>query len=199
MLSKFGLPNDYTEQQIRDAYREQAEIQAEAGADMILLEFLSEQLEPIVLAAEAAKNTGLPHWVAMSSAIGSDDSTVWLGGRGHQSSPRPRDGGVKLADAIGPAMSHGGDALLILHSEVEDTGAALKVGRENWDGPLGAYSHSGDWSTPNWVFVNMISPESYLTESKKWVDDYRLQIVGGCCGIGMQHIEVLKPGLAIGV
>ena len=198
VLSRFGLPNDYTEQQMRDVYKEQAEIQAEAGADLILLEFLSDKLEPIVAAAEAAKNTRLPHWVAASSSVGTDGSTIWLGGRGHHSSPIERNSGVKLAEAIGPAMSYGGDAWLILHSEVEDTGPALKVSRDNWEGPLGAYSHSGDWSTPNWIFVNMISPENYVIESRKWVDEYGLQIVGGCCGIGIQHVEVLGPGLGVG-
>ena len=143
------------------------------------------------------RTPSLPHWVAVSTAVGADGSTVWIGGRGYHSRPKARDSGVKLADAIGPAMSFGGDALLILHSEVEDTGPALAVSREHWDGPLGAYSHSGDWSTPNWIFVNMISPEGYLAESNKWIDEFGLQIVGGCCGIGIQHVELLKSGLTV--
>ncbi len=197
ILSKFGLPDGYTDKQLLDVYNEQAEIQAEAGVDLIILEFLSDKLEPIVAAAEAAANTGLPHWVAVSTAVGVDGSTVWIGGRGYHSRPKARDSGVKLADAIGPAMSFGGDALLILHSEVEDTGPALAICRDHWDGPLGAYPHSGDWTTPNWIFVNMISPEGYLAESNKWIDEFGLQIVGGCCGIGIQHVELLKSGLTV--
>ena len=196
VLSKFGMPGDYTEKQMLDVYNEQAQIQAEAGVDLIILEFLSDKLEPIVAAAEAAANTGLPFWVALSTAVGVDGSTVWIGGRGYPSSPIPRNSGVKLADAVGPAMSHGGDALLILHSEVEDTGPSLAICREHWDGPLGAYSHSGDWTTPNWIFVNMVSPEAYLTACNNWIEDFNIQIIGGCCGIGIQHVELLKTGHA---
>ena len=50
---------------------------------------------------------------------------------------------------------------------------------------------------PNWIFVNMISPEGYLAESNKWIDEFGLQIVGGCCGIGIQHVELLKSGLTV--
>ncbi len=196
VLSKFGLPGNYTDKQMLDAYNEQAEIQAEAGIDLMVLEFLSDQLEPIVAAAEAAANIDVPHWVAVSTAVGTDGSTVYIGGRGYPSSPIERDSGVLLSDAIGPAMSYGGDALLILHSEVEDTGPALAICRDHWDGALGAYSHSGDWTTPNWIFVNMISPEGYLAESNRWVQDYNIQIIGGCCGIGLQHVELLKTDIA---
>jgi methionine synthase I (cobalamin-dependent) len=41
----------------------------------------------------------------------------------------------------------------------------------------------------------MISPEKYLEAAQQWVTDYRVQIVGGCCGIGIHHIERLRPGL----
>ena len=43
----------------------------------------------------------------------------------------------------------------------------------------------------------MISPEGYLAESNKWIDEFGLQIVGGCCGIGIQHVELLKSGLTV--
>ena len=56
------------------------------------------------------------------------------------------------------------------------------------------YPHCGEWKQPNWQFVNMISPEDYLDEANSWVED-GAQIVGGCCGIGLDHMKVLGGGL----
>src|SRR5262249_22739667 len=67
VLSRFGLPRTFTAGQVRDAFREQADLQARAGADLMLLEFLGGPVDWILSAAEAARATGLPVWVAMSA------------------------------------------------------------------------------------------------------------------------------------
>jgi len=59
---------------------------------------------------------------------------------------------------------------------------------------VGAYPHSGDWESPNWRFVNQISPQDYVTEAHGWVNS-GAQIVGGCCGIGVEYIKLLRDGL----
>lgn len=196
VLSRFGLPRTFTDARVKDAFREQAEIQARAGADLVLLEFLGGPLPWIVFAAEAARATGLPVWVAMSAQEDDRDRRVLLGRRDHPSSPAPKlDPDLLFVDAIDAVMAVAGEALLVLHSDVRDTGPALQAARTRWTGPLGAYSQSGDWISPNWQFVNLISPDEYLAQARRWVADYRLQIVGGCCGIGVQHIARLRPGL----
>jgi homocysteine S-methyltransferase len=196
VLSRFGLPRTFSDARVKDAFREQAEIQARAGADLMLLEFLGGPLPWIVFAAEAARATGLPVWVAMSAQEDDRDERVLLGRRDHPSSPTPKlDPDILFVDAIDAAMAVAGEALLVLHSDVRDTGPALRAARTRWQGPLGAYSQSGDWVSPNWQFVNLISPDDYLQQARRWVADYRLQIVGGCCGIGVSHIEGLRPGL----
>ena len=40
----------------------------------------------------------------------------------------------------------------------------------------------------------MISPEDFAKEALRWVD-LGAQVVGGCCGIGPEHIRVLKERL----
>jgi methionine synthase I (cobalamin-dependent) len=47
---------------------------------------------------------------------------------------------------------------------------------------------------PNWQFIDMISPAAYAAEAQKWVAD-GVKVVGGCCGIGPEHIRVLKEVL----
>jgi methionine synthase I (cobalamin-dependent) len=196
VLSRFGMPRAFTDAQAADAFREQAELQARAGADLVLLEFLGGPLRWIVAAARAAKATGLPVWVAMSAQEDDRDRRILLGRRDHPSSPTPKlDPDILFTDAVDAAMAVAGDALLVLHSDVRDTGPALAAARTRWRGPLGAYSQSGDWISPNWLFVNLISPEDYLEQARRWVAEHRIQIVGGCCGIGVQHIERLRAGL----
>jgi S-methylmethionine-dependent homocysteine/selenocysteine methylase len=56
------------------------------------------------------------------------------------------------------------------------------------------YAESGDWAAPNWVF-NGLSPDEYLVEAGSWVSD-GAQIIGGCCGVGPEHIRVLAERLA---
>ena len=47
---------------------------------------------------------------------------------------------------------------------------------------------------PNWQFVDIISPEDYLAFAMGWVG-MGVQIVGGCCGTGPDHIRLLKEHL----
>jgi methionine synthase I (cobalamin-dependent) len=44
---------------------------------------------------------------------------------------------------------------------------------------------------PNWQFVDIIEPAELVRRAQDWVDD-GVQILGGCCGLGVQHIRALK-------
>jgi S-methylmethionine-dependent homocysteine/selenocysteine methylase len=57
------------------------------------------------------------------------------------------------------------------------------------------YAHSGEWIDPNWQFIDMISPEDYLTAAQRWIE-LGTQIIGGCCGIGPEHIRLLRERLS---
>ena len=168
-----------------DSYKEQASLLAEAGVDFIFLEMLDGKFRWIQLAMEGALDTGLPIWVALSAHkragngenMGLDD-----------------DDEMPYGDLVGQTMAMGGSLFAVIHSEVEDTEPALDAAKTAWSGPLGAYPHSGYWIRPNWQYVNMISPENFLREAQGWVED-GVQLVGGCCGIGIQHVELLREGL----
>ena len=47
---------------------------------------------------------------------------------------------------------------------------------------------------PEWQFVDVVSPEDLLAEAETWVGQ-GAQIVGGCCGIGPDHIRLLAERL----
>jgi len=81
-----------------------------------------------------------------------------------------------------------------MHTLTENIAPALEIVRQHWSGPIGAYAHSGGWIDPDWQFVNMISPEDYLAAAQRWVE-IGAQVIGGCCGIGPEYIQVLKERL----
>jgi S-methylmethionine-dependent homocysteine/selenocysteine methylase len=47
---------------------------------------------------------------------------------------------------------------------------------------------------PNWQFVDMISPEDFAAEARQW-SEMGARLIGGCCGIGPEHIRLLKERL----
>ena len=103
--------------------------------------------------------------------------------------------GVTFEEVLdsGEVPGHG-DVVIVMHSEVEYILPSLEVMKEKWDGPIGAYAHSGYWSRPNWNFDAVISPENYLWEAEGWVGA-GARLIGGCCGIGPEHIRLLSENL----
>jgi homocysteine S-methyltransferase len=165
-------------------YREQAEILAEGGVDLLLLEMMRD-VEHTRAAIAAAAATGLPVWVGFSCARSAGGEVVMFPGILEDAAFR----GV-----IGPAMVAGGSLVAVMHSEVEDIAPALEVARGAWPGPLGAYAHRGRFVMPDWQFDDTISPGDYLAAARRWVE-LGARVVGGCCGIGPDHIRVLAAGL----
>ena len=77
---------------------------------------------------------------------------------------------------------------------IADTPEGLDLVRKHWSGPLGAYPESGHFVMPNWQFVDIIAPDDLVTEARGWVAR-GAQLIGGCCGLGPDHIRALKAGL----
>jgi homocysteine S-methyltransferase len=91
-------------------------------------------------------------------------------------------------------MARGGSVLAVMHSEIGDTGPAIEVAKRHWPGPLAAYPESGYFEMPNWRFVDVIAPEDFVTRAEAWLDQ-GVQILGGCCGLGPEHIRLLRARL----
>ena len=81
-----------------------------------------------------------------------------------------------------------------MHTPIPDVAAALEVVRRHWDGPLGVNPESGYFEMPNWQFVDVISPADLVDWLPRW-QAYNLSIIGGCCGIGPNHIAALRQQL----
>ena len=185
-LSCFTAGLDYEKrpdaEQAKANYREQAQIMADAGADLIVLEMMLHSGRARA-AVEGAVSTGLPVWVGFSCRRG-DDGTVLM---------YPHSGDVEtFADVIPLVLEAGGSVAGVMHSTVEDTAPALDVLREQWRGPLLAYPESGEeFTMPIWHYEERVTPDDLAAACEDWVA-MGVQIVGGCCGTRTDHIRAVR-------
>lgn len=156
---------------------EQAGIMAAAGADLIMLEMMVDVKHTLILLA-AAQKSGLPVWVGFSCRLDEGGVVRLLFGQ-------------TLVEGIKAIKDKNVQLVNIMHTEVEDIDACLDVLQTDWTGPIGVYAHSGSFVAPNWIFNDTISPEEYASEAASWLRR-GIQVVGGCCGIGVEHIQLLK-------
>jgi S-methylmethionine-dependent homocysteine/selenocysteine methylase len=162
-------------------YREQAGILADEGADLLLLEMFQIP-EWSLPAIEAALETRLPVWLGMSCGPRNAQGEVVM------CNWPERPFRVSVDTLIRPELA----AVCIMHSEVDDVLGGLELARAKWQGPLGAYAHSGGHVHPKWLFENIVTPARYVEFVAEWKALTNISIVGGCCGLRPDHVQALK-------
>ena len=190
-VSNFGNWGDPGADRLRQNYGELAGILADNGVDAILLEMLAANVDEALPGVEATADSGLPVWVALSSVVDRESSEVMIGIEESQEHSENTMGFGRLDDAVRKIMAAGGTALLVMHSDLKATGPAVQVCKDNYGGTLGAYPNAGYWQRPSWTFVDQVSPDDFADEAMTWVD-MGAQIVGGCCGLGPDHISAVR-------
>jgi S-methylmethionine-dependent homocysteine/selenocysteine methylase len=170
---------EWSEKDAKTLMRRKAESMAEANVDLIMMEMMRDA-DYSLWATEAAVATGLPVWVGISTEPNEDRELTGFA--------RPD---WALADIVKALAAAGADAISIMHTLPNHTGDALKIVRENWQGPLGAYPESGFFKMPDWQFVDIIEPAALVAEAEKWRKT-GATIFGGCCGTNPQHIKALS-------
>lgn len=161
---------------MRSEAQEQAAIMAEAGADLLMLEMMAD-LERMRVTLDAARTSGLPVWVGLSCKPGADGVMNLVRGG-------------PLAEALDSLSGANVPLVSIMHTEVDDIAACLDVAADRWRGPIGVYAHSARWIGDACSFDATISPADYATHAEAWLAR-GVQIIGGCCGMGVAHIEAL--------
>ncbi len=181
-----------TGEHVVSSYRELAEVLAEAGVDVIIAEMMRD-IENASIVIEAAVATGLPVWIGYSAMMADNGVDVrslrWKNTDDTTSAP---DFG-EMVETLKPL---GGQAAGIMHTQVENIAPALQVLRQHWSGPLLAYAETGKLILPEWRYEEVSPPDEYALEIDAWIRDYGVQIVGGCCGTGPEHIRALKQLLS---
>jgi homocysteine S-methyltransferase len=187
-LHRYSPPRTaITAEQARANLREQAEILADAGVDLLLVESTGGMTHRRWV-LEACLATGLPVWLGYKCRLEPGDPTVRVG---YSSS-------TALAEGLDELKGMGSAVITLFHSGIADTSAGLSVLRQRWAGPVGVYPEASrddytaafrDESAPT-----PISPEQYLAQARQWVAE-GVQVIGGCCGIGVEYIRALREGL----
>ncbi len=162
---------------LRSDAEQQASFLAQAGADLLMLEMMVD-IERMLVTLDAAQSSGLPVWVGLSCALDKASDMALL------------RGGL-LADALDALTEKNVPLVNIMHTEVEDIDACLDVVDKHWSGPVGVYAHSARWKGQVGIFDQTIPPETYANFARTWLDR-GVQIIGGCCGLGVDHIKALK-------
>jgi S-methylmethionine-dependent homocysteine/selenocysteine methylase len=160
--------------------------------------WLAETLSTIAeaeAAARATAGTGKPLWLSFTLEDGEVD----------QSAPRLRSG-EPVADATDTALRLGAEAVLFNCSQPEVMATALDVARARRDA-VGARARLGVYAnafppqrkdaTANETLLDIradLDPEGYLAFARAW-RAHGAEIVGGCCGIGPEHIRALRAAL----
>ena len=163
--------------------RRMAEALAKGGCDFIALEMMQEdRMAPAAL--EGAKQVGLPVWLGVSAAWNeSRDALVGCA--------FPDVSFDAILESLLPLKP---DVVSVMHTDIDATGPALEQVAKEWDGVLGVYPNSGYFTAPNWNFVDIISPDDLVKQARTWVDQ-GVTILGGCCGLGPDHIAALRDAI----
>ena len=168
-----------------ETYREQVSLLVDAGVDLIALEMM-QRPDLAMPAVHAAVESGLPVWVGVSAQRSPD------GDGGIVTLDHPE---VALGEIVELVVAEPIGVLSVMHTSVPDTGPALDLVRAHWSGPMGAYPEAGYFEEPHWRFVDIIEPDALVGAARDWMGQ-GVGIVGGCCGLGVDHIRALTAGLA---
>ena len=194
-VSTFGSLYKFGTEAMKPGFKEQLKILSGEGVDLIILEAMSSQADIVETIIECSLESKLPVWLSISCIIDDKTNKVMLGYND------TIDSDTNIYEDFETSINnfskiHKGP-ILIAHSDIEVTGQAVKIAKKKFNGILGAYPNRGHYEKPHWKFVDNITPSEYLEKVKSWVED-GVQIVGGCCGVGVEEIKaisVLKKNL----
>ena len=168
---------------VKGHFQEMATTLAGLGVDFLLLEMMSDPAlaNPAIAAAEA---TGLPLWIGYSCMADDQGAAISWTNPELDVSEMVQSTATKSAGAIG-----------IMHTNVNLISASIRSMQTQWDGPIMAYPDTGHFEMPNWQWDDAISAPDLADAAVRWIDE-GARLVGGCCGIGVEHIEALANAVA---
>ena len=191
-----------TERQEIANYREMANTLADSGVDFLILEMMLD-IEHASRALEAAVGTGLPVWVGISCSLENDGAVVgWdLATQGRITADHVPPLPLPLDEIVDALQKIGGDVFGIMHSTVGATTPGLQVLCERWPGPVMAYPETiqstqlpADQTdrllAPSFLDVGNVSPDIFAEACRGWVNQ-GVQIIGGCCGATIEHMQAM--------
>jgi len=181
-----------------------------------ILATLCDGLRPFVDHWQAETLSCIEEAELVREVIGRDTKPLWLAftlrddevsGR---SEPQLRSG-QRVVDAVTAAISLGAQAILFNCSQPEVMGAALTIARQRIaestasgraKPSIGAYANAfapsrtlAQANSDLSAIRSDLTPAGYLAWALEWIDR-GAEIVGGCCGIGPEHIRAIRASIS---
>lgn len=190
-ISSFAAHSDRsrlpTGEALLACYREQVEILTTAGVDLLALEMLCD-FDISHAALLAAAKSGLPVMAGFTCKWDAD-------GRGVETRAKATNLPPQRFEDLLPRLLAGvpaGTPLIpaIMHCDFDVTDAALEILARHWSGPVAVYPNSGRFDKLHLDFASVASPEAFAAAARPWIES-GAAIVGGCCGLGPEHIAAL--------
>lgn len=166
--------------QMAESFHELAQLLKEGGVDHIMLEMMYEENRtPLALAA--AQSTGLPVWFGLS-ARRSESGKIVSFNLAHES---------PLETIIDFIPVTGIDVVNVMHTQPQAVSETITMVRNKYKGPIGVYPDSGYFEMPDWNFTEVIPAEKLEVFYAEWLD-MGVQLIGGCCGLTVDHIHAAE-------
>lgn len=159
---------------------------ADDPPDLILFETLSVVGPSLYATIAALIDTGLPVWLSFRRCR---EGLCGVFGQ-HWGGPE--------GDAFGRAAHKfeqmGAQALLVNCIPPDHVSGMVSYLRDFTDLPLGAYPNLGYYTSEGWHFEHGVKGEEYALMAAGWRAE-GAQIIGGCCGVGAEHIEATRRSI----
>ena len=169
-----------TPEYLEKCFDELAQFLADNGCDVILLELMYRP-DRMKIIFESAKKTGLPVWAGFSARKSCQGQSLSL----------TDDYDLSFKDLIEGVKHYNLDAVGIMHCDMKVIEDCIKDLKETFNLPVMAYPEVATFKFPNYDLSNVISPDKYAAEAIRW-REAGAQIIGGCCGSSIEHIEALS-------
>lgn len=170
------MMSDITPQELKEAFSVQVQALAEAGAEAIVIETMSDPAEAL-LALEAAKETGLPVLACMTFDSGRDRDRTMMGTTPEEAAERLAEAG---ADAIGANCGAG----------VEDYVRICRRLKAATDLPIWIKPNAGLPEVIDGETVYPVTPDQFAAHVPELVAA-GASFIGGCCGTTPEFIRAI--------
>ncbi len=171
------MMGDVTEDELFDAFSEQAQALAAGGADGLVIETMSD-LEEAKIALKACKATGLPVVASMVYDAGANLDRTMMGTTVEQATEELTEAG---ADVIGSNCGQGIEGFVKLCAKM----------KANTHLPIWIKGNAGLPEMIDGKAIYKTTPEIFC-ESLQPLLDAGADFIGGCCGTSPDFIRALK-------
>jgi S-methylmethionine-dependent homocysteine/selenocysteine methylase/SAM-dependent methyltransferase len=182
----FSVNGDVDTAEGGETIRLLARVFEEDPPDIVLLETLSLVRSSTYATVERLLATGIPVWLSFRRCL---QGVCGVYGE-HWGGPE--------GDAFGRAARRfeqmGIAALLINCIPPDHVGGMISWMRDFTDLPLGAYPNLGYLSTAGWRTEAGVGGAEYAEMALRWRAE-GAQIIGGCCGVGPEHLAAARTAL----